>query len=194
MPLYASGCSALQAQNNLFKLPFKEVKMFRFFIVCWLAVALQGCASGPSLEGQPYYNGPTISNSNVATVYFFREHHPIGRGVAQDISINEEVVGSLSSGGYFMVQLDPGVKKVRARRTQFLQGDLGDADFDIDVAPGRIYFFAQETSSVPYSDRREVSKVRKGGFNYIQYYFRWAVVPQNEAEMRMRFCRLNPAP
>lgn len=167
--------------------------MLRFLVVCLLAVALQGCASGPSLEQRPYYQGPAVSSSNLATVYFFREHHPVGEGVTQNISIKGDLIGALPSGGYLIVQVNPGVYNVRSKRAHFLQGDLSDAEFEIDIEAGKTYFFAQERSSMPYRDERGLSKVKQGGFkHYIQYYFRWAKVPQNEAEERMKYCRLVP--
>ena len=158
----------------------------------FLTVVLQGCASGPSLDGSPYYRGPAESNNSIATVYIFREKHSIGSAVTQDISIDGKLVGSLPDGGYLVARVGPGAHEMLSRRANTLSGDLSDAVFKIEVETGKTYFIAQETSSTLYKDNRGLSLVKEGSFRHVRHYFRWAMVPQNEAETRMKSCRLVP--
>lgn len=169
--------------------------MFRLLLIFGLfgIVTLQGCASGPSLEGSPYYRGPAESNDSMATVYIFREKHSLGSNVTQNVSIDGKLIGSLPDGGYLVARIGPGVHEILTRRASILSGDLGDAVFKIEVETGKAYFIAQETSSTPYKDSRGLSLAKEGSFGLVHYYFRWAMVPQDEAEMRMKSCRLVPA-
>jgi hypothetical protein len=163
-------------------------------IACLLGiVTLQGCASGPSLEGSPYYRGPAESSDSMATVYIFREKHSIGSAVTQNVSIDGKLVGSLPNGGYLVTRIGPGSHEMLFRRANFLHGDLSDAVFKVELEVGKTYFIAKETSSMPYKDSRGLSLVEEGSFRLVRYYFRWAMVPKNEAEMRMKSCRLVPA-
>lgn len=158
----------------------------------FLTFLLQGCTSSPSLEGSPYYRGPAESNDSMATVYIFREEHRIGSSVTQNISINGKLVGSLPNGGYLVTRLGSGVHKILANRANPIDGNLSDATFKLDVETGKTYFIAQETSSIPYKDNRGLSVVKEGSFRSVRHYFRWAMVPQHEAEDRMKSCRLVP--
>lgn len=171
--------------------------MFRtFFMGCLLGALamLQGCSSGPSLAGQPYYQGPAEASGDSATLYFFREEHEVGSAVSQNIFIDEKLVGALPNGGYFKTQVAAGTRSVVASRGSFLQGDLGDGKFNLVLESGKTYFIANETSRRPYEDDQGLTEVQEGTFRQFEhYYFRWASVPQGEAEKRMKACRLVPA-
>lgn len=166
-------------------------RLFSIFLLGIIAV-LYGCASGPSLEGQSYYRGPAMINPESATIYFYRLPHELGSAVHQDIKIDGDHVGVLSSGSYLKVSVPAGIYSVEATRGSRIQGDIGDAKFDLTVRNGKAYFVANETSINPYQDRYGLTEVRDGSFRRVQYYFRWALVPQEVAELRMLSTRLSP--
>lgn len=154
---------------------------------------LQGCSSGPSLVGQPYYRGPAEVSSDSATIYFFRNKNKTGSAVTQNIAIDGKFVGTLPNGGYFKVKTTAGTRNVVASRGNFLQGELGDGEFKLLLESGKAYFVANETSTRPYTDDRGLTDVKEGTFRSSEhYYFRWAALPQAEAEQRMQACQLVP--
>ncbi|WP_176471521.1 DUF2846 domain-containing protein [Pseudomonas sp. Irchel s3h14] len=165
-----------------------------FFFAALIAATalLQGCASAPSLEGQPFYQAPAEVSANSATVYFLRQPNTVGAGVAENIEVDGLHVGMLPSGGFFTVTLLPGTHAVQAKRQNFLAGDLGDGSFTITVEKGKTYFIANQTSTVPYRDNWAVTEVKDGSFRLEKFYFRWANVPQNDAEKMLKTTRRVP--
>lgn len=165
-------------------------KLRAIFIVACFSL-LQACA-GISLEGQPHYEGPATASHDSATVYFFRNANHIGSAVDQKILISGNVVGILPNGGYFKTQLDAGTYTVESVRANAIQGKSSDDHFDITVKNGQIYFIAQQTSPIRYTDSHSLTEIKSSRFGGTEYHFRWALIPQDQAETLMRRCRLVP--
>lgn len=71
-----------------------------------LCVFLTGCASGPSY--QAYEKSQKPLNSEQGRIYFTRLDTIFGAAITSDIKLNDEVVGSSTSGGFFVIDRAPG--------------------------------------------------------------------------------------
>jgi len=161
------------------------------FLMGTLAM-LQGCSSGPSLENQPYYKGPMEARSDSATVYVFRPTDNGNRFVNLSIKLDEQPIAELPSGGYIKLQMPEGTHLFEAATPPLGGAFLGDR-FNISVKKGNVYFIAAEVRQTPPADNQTLGVVKDGRFGGEHLFFRWAMVPQLEAELRMRFCQLVPA-
>ncbi|AYG06917.1 hypothetical protein D7M10_07370 [Pseudomonas fluorescens] len=168
--------------------------MFRIFLsVCVMSILslLQGCSSGPSLDHQPYYRGPAEANTDGATVYVFRPVHSAARRVTLYISLDEQQVAELPSGGYLKLQLSEGTHVFEAKTPPLGGPYIGDR-FNLTVKKGNVYFIAGEIRETPPSDDQTLGIVKDDLFGGERLFFRWAMAPQEMAEKRMSFCRLVP--
>ena len=155
-------------------------------------VFIQGCSTTSTLKGQSFYHGPASVSEDKATIYFYRPPHPIGNAVTQNISIDGVPVGTLPDGSYFVTEVAGGTHEVVSARSNWIDGNIADAKFPLTVEVGKTYFVTQQTSQLPYNDDRSLAPVYKGSFGLVTHYFRWARVPQKEAEIWMQICRRSP--
>lgn len=161
--------------------------------LCLLAALtlLTGCISGPDLKGQPFFTPPVESSPDQATVYFYRMAASIGAGVAPTIKIDGKTVGSLPSGGYFKVNVPAGKHTVESTTPPFLTNKVNKR-FDLSLENGKVYFIADQVGQVEYRDGQTLDEVDEGSFGLIPFYFRYALVPTEEALRGIKWCQRVP--
>lgn len=170
------------------------MKRCMLLLTCLLTALslLSGCASGPDLKGQPFFTGPVESRPDLATVYFYRTAASVGYGVAPTITVDGKPVGSLPSGGYFKTTLPAGKYHIKSTTPPIVTNSVNKA-FDLTVANGNVYFIADETSSMDFKDDQTLGEINDASFNLQRFYFRYALVPEEQALRSMKWCQQVPA-
>lgn len=90
---------------------------FRFLAFGMLAIALVflgGCATTGAKPAEMQNELDRIP-ANKARIYFYRSSTMVGVAVQPNISLNGSVVGESKPGGFFYVDVEPGVHEVTAR-------------------------------------------------------------------------------
>ncbi|WP_028693408.1 DUF2846 domain-containing protein [Pseudomonas cremoricolorata] len=152
---------------------------------------LTACTSGPDLKGQPFFTPPAESSPDQATLYFYRTAASIGAGVAPTIKIDGTAVSSLPSGGYFKVTLPAGTHTIESTSPPFISGKVNKR-FDLAVENGNVYFIADQVSDSDYKDGQTLDGVDEASFGLMPFYFRYALVPTEEALRAIKWCQRVP--
>lgn len=170
------------------------MKSYALRWACLLAglASLTGCIGGPDLAGQPFFTPPAESSPDHATVYFYRTSASIGDGVAPTILIDGNAVGSLPSGGFFKASIAAGKHKVDSTSPPIISGKV-NKHFDISVENGNVYYIADQVGTSPYKDGQTLGEVDDGRFGGTVFYFRYALVPAEEALRSVKWCQKVPA-
>ena len=93
-----------------------------------LAAALGGCAGGPFKSGVA---------ANAGTVYIIRAPGGIPGPYPKEVDVDGKPLGTLVSGGYFVVKLAPGKHRISTPAAN-------KAEVELRVAPGASYYVSQE--------------------------------------------------
>ncbi|TVT80180.1 DUF2846 domain-containing protein [Pseudomonas sp. H3(2019)] len=153
---------------------------------------LTGCISGPDLKGQPFFTPPSEASPDQATVYFYRTAASIGNGVAPTIHVDGKAIGSLPSGGYFKANIPAGKYRVESTSPPIISG-MVNKRFDISVENGKVYFIADQISTSAYEDGQSLGEVDDGRYGGTRFYFRYALVPTEQALRSIKWCQKVPA-
>ena len=160
---------------------------------CLLAALtlLTGCIGGPDLKGQPFFAPPAESSPDQATLYFYRTTATIGDAVAPTIAIDGKAVSSLPSGGYFKTTITAGKHTIESTSPPIISG-MVNKRFDLNVEKGKVYFIADQGGTSPYDDGQTLGEVNDGRFGGTRFYFRYALVPEEQALRAIKWCQKVP--
>lgn len=84
-----------------------------FFIAC-LIVFLSGCAATGTKGGEMQSELDTVGQ-NQGRIFFYRSASLVGAAIRPNISLNGAVVGESQPGGFFYVDVEPGIHEATAR-------------------------------------------------------------------------------
>ncbi|MCO7579867.1 MULTISPECIES: DUF2846 domain-containing protein [Pseudomonas chlororaphis group] len=154
---------------------------------------LGGCAGGPDLNAQPFFTPATDVRADQATLYFYRATATIGYGIAPAIKINGKTISSLPSGGYFKTHLPAGTYRIDSTSPPLIT-NMVNKHFDLKVENGQTYYIADQISTSPFNDGLTLGAVDDGSFGRTRYYFRYALLPEEQALRSIQWCRQVPTP
>lgn len=160
-----------------------------FSLLCLFA--LSGCLSSPDLTGQPFFTSIEQPPADQAYIYFLRPDGPIGTGLVPRIKIDGREVGTLPSGSYFRTAVTSGTYRIESTTPPILSG-AKDKSFELRVESGNTYFIADQQSSSAFSDGATLGEIDEGRFGGIRFYFRYALMDQDEALRALEYCRQSP--
>lgn len=169
------------------------MKCFTLIRACLLATLtlLNGCSTGPDLKGQPFFTAPDPAQPGQATLYFYRPTASVAYFVTATIALNDKVVGVLPSGGYFKTLVPAGHYRVESTSPSIGSGKA-DTRFDLDVENGKVYFIADQTSPSAFNDAHTVGEVSDAYYSGAHYFFRYALLPQEQALRTIKWCQQVP--
>lgn len=84
-----------------------------FFIAC-LMVFLSGCAA-TGIKGGEMQSELDAVGPNQGRIFFYRSSSMVGAAIRPNISLNGAVVGESQPGGFFYVDVEPGIHQATAR-------------------------------------------------------------------------------
>ena len=111
--------------------------LFRFVVVCCLAVELAACASTSAVESQTKQR-----DAQLARLYFLREKGLVGAmggtGPGAEIKIDGSSVGTVANGTYIFADRPPGrhILSVENRVS------MGSFETEVQVDAGQAYYFS----------------------------------------------------
>jgi hypothetical protein len=152
---------------------------------------LSGCAAGPDLKGQPFFTAVEQAQPEQATLYFYRPAASVGYFVTPTITINGNAVGVLPSGGFFRTTVPAGSYRIESTTPPFVSSSVNKR-FDLNVESGHVYFIADETSSRAFGDDHALGEVNDAYYSGAHFYFRYALVPAEEALRTIKWCQQVP--
>ncbi|MCG8909305.1 DUF2846 domain-containing protein [Pseudomonas sp. DP-17] len=165
------------------------IKAFRS--AAWMVAAtLLSACSTVDLTGQPFFYMLEQPHPDQATLYFYRVKPTLGSKFSRTISINGKAVGQLPGGSYFVTHADAGRIHVVA---EAVIGNESDTEFDLDIEEGKTYFIADQENTSPYeNDGKALSSTIEARFRPTTYYYRFALVPMDDALRALKWCQQSP--
>ena len=160
------------------------------WIGLFLALAcLQGCAHTDPLAGQPLFAETYERSRDNASVYFVRQYRQMNPQFITEVYVDGKRLGGLPTGGYIKVDLPPGVHHIRSNKTSILT-DEATREFDLSVAAGKNYFVVDQDLWSEPKDGLTLGEMNNGIYRGSRHYFRWALLPEDEAMAFMPKYRL----
>lgn len=154
---------------------------------------LGGCSTGPDLKGQPFFSAVEQAQPDQATLYFYRPAASVGYFVTPTIKVDGNAIGVLPSGGFFKTTLPAGRYRIESTSPPFVSSSVNKR-FDLSVENGKVYFIADQTSSLAFSDKQALGEVNDAYYSGAHFFFRYALVPEEEALRAIKWCQQVPPP
>lgn len=151
-------------------------------ITCLIALAcflcLSACASMPN-RGDYVQGGPPpfADNPNLGTVYFLRGKSLIGGGMSYYVNEDNNQIGVLRAGTYFIHQTEPG-------RHIFWAETESRAAITLDIQPGQKYYIKGGVGVGMWAGRPELAEITEAEANQMlpdMKYIRLATPEETKA-------------
>jgi hypothetical protein len=152
------------------------------------AIALSACTTA-DLSGQPFFGTLEATRPGQATLYFYRVKPTIAANVPATITINGKTAGELLGGSYFVTRVPAGHYRITSSTSPLL-ASRDNSSFDLQVDDGKNYFVADQEDTTPFTDDSlTLGEATSGRYMRTMFYFRYALVPQDEALRALKWCQ-----
>lgn len=156
-------------------------------------IALYGCSTS-DLTGRPFFDTLEVPTADRATLYFYRVEPTIAASAPAQITINGHSTGELPGGSYFVTRLPAGLYHITSSISPLLASRDNSA-FDLRVENGKTYFIADQEDTSPFkADGLGLAPESSGSYMRTMFYFRYALVSQEEALRSLKWCRQSLPP